>query len=67
MPDIVKSHNYEFIALTSFGNISQLFTPTKADAIGKEISNYNKVNTITFTANYVDSSGKKLVYLKQLI
>lgn len=52
MPDIVKSHNYEFIALTSFGNISQLFTPTKADAIGKEISNYDKVNTITFTANY---------------
>lgn len=34
------------------------FTTTKTDAIGKDISNYNKVNTITFTADYVDSSGK---------
>ena len=49
----VKSGDYEF-------------TTTKAEAIGEDISNYNKVNTITFTADYTDSTGKKTNISKEV-
>ena len=33
------------------------FTTSKTEAIGSDISNYNKVSTITFTADYVSDDG----------
>ena len=49
----VKSGNYEF-------------TTSKTEAIGNDISNYSKVNTIVFTADYVDSSGATTAISKEI-
>lgn len=49
----VKSGDYEF-------------TTSIADAIGKDISNYNKETTITFTADYTDTAGQKTQISKEV-
>ena len=49
----VKSGDYEF-------------TTSIADAIGNDISNYSKENTITFTADYTDNSGTKTKISKEI-
>ena len=49
----VKSGNYEF--------------PTsKAEAIGEDISNYSKENTIVFSADYIDESNNTTTITKEI-
>ena len=49
----VKSGDYEF-------------TTSITDAIGNDVSNYNKENIITFTADYTDNAGQKTEISKEI-
>ena len=42
------------------------FTTSNTEAIGSDISNYNKVSTITFTADYIASDGTRTSISKEI-